>query len=361
MPSAKIKISARQFMLLKLSGILGTIVFVGIRGITGAAGSQGYLAVLAGGAFSFIVLTLSILVGRRFPTQTPFEYSKSIFGKWIGSFLMLVLIVTTLAAGALITRALGDFLITAILPDTPLSANIGLMLVLVCVGAYMGLEALARFNELFAPLVLIAWVTVALFAIPKIDFGWFSPLFDISVGKLASATLVAATLLTDGLIELIFYPFVTDKKIAFKYVTWAVISATAVVLILQIAVIGVYSPSLAISFAFPILQLAQDATLGVFLQRLEAIFLAVWIIGTFIRVAVVFYSASLGMAQTLGVKNHRYFILPLAAGAYYLAFSAGNVPESFNYDAIFLWISIIVQLGTPSLLLIGSLILHKKG
>ena len=86
-----------------------------------------------------------------------------------------------------------------------------------------------------------------------------------------------------------------------------------------------------------------------------------WIIGTFIRVAVVFYSASLGMAQTLGVKNHRYFILPLAAGAYYLAFSAGNVPESFNYDAIFLWISIIVQLGTPSLLLIGSLILHKKG
>lgn len=361
MNKTNIKISARQLMLLKLSGITGTIFFGAVRAITTAAGAHGYLAIVGGGIMSFLVVVLSVSVGRRFPNQTPFQYSKLIYGKWIGGLLSLALIIASLTAGAFILRSLGDFLITAILPETPLSANIGLMLLLVCVGAYMGLEVLARFNEAFTPIVLVSWLIIVALSVSKIDFGWFRPLFDIELGRLGVATLLAGTLLIDALIELMFYPFVRDQRVVLKYCTWSVVIGTAVILALQMAVIGVFSPALASAFTFPLLQLAQDATLGVSLERMEAIFLILWIIGTFIRVSTVFYGASLGLAQTLGLKNHRFFIPPLAIGVFYVAFQPSNVPQSFNYDAIFNQVALVIQIGLVSLLLLGAIIRRKKG
>jgi len=359
-PNVNIRVSARQMMLIKLSGIIGIIFFGGIRTITGQAGAQGYLAILAGGIISYGITIISLMVGRRFPKQTPFIYARSILGHIIGTLLMLVLIFTALMAVSLVIRNLGDFLITAILPNTPLSANILLMLFLVCVGCYLGLETLARFNELFAPIVLIAWIFVIVAAVPKIDLGWLRPLFDISLEGLLSTTLVASTLLVDGMIELMFFPFVADQKSLAKYLGYGIATGTFIVLLLQVSVIGVYSPALARTFAFPVLQLAQDATLGVFLGRIEAIFLVVWVVGTFIRVSVVFYGTSLGMAQTLGVKNHRFFIPPMAAGVFYIAFKAGNVPESFNYDALFSKAALLVQVGIPALLLLGAVLMRKR-
>lgn len=360
-PTVRVRISARQLMFLKLSGIMGTVFFGGIRALTEGAGAHGYLAILGGGILSFAVMILSVIVSRRFPAQTPFQYAKIIYGRWIGGVIISVFILATLAAGALITRSLGDYLITAILPDTPLSANMGLMLFLVCFGAYIGLEALARFNEFFAPIILISWITIVVVAIPKVDLGWFRPILDITPARLAMSTLIAGTLLIDALSELMFYSFVTDKQVIVKYLTWAIIAGTSVVLLLQVTIIGVYSPSLATTFTFPVLQLAQDVTLGVFLERTESVFLAVWIVGTFIRVATVFYGAALGLAQTFGIKNHRFFILPLAVGAFYLAVQAGNVPQSLNYDAIFQRIGLVVQISIPTLLLVGAIIQRKRG
>lgn len=358
--NAKIRISARQMMLFKLSGIIGVIFFGGIRTITGQAGAQGYLAILAGGIISFGVTIISLRIGRRFPKQTPFIYARTIFGRILGTLLMLLLILTALTAVSLVIRNLGDFLITAILPNTPLSANILLMLFLVCVGCYIGLETLARFNELFAPFILLAWIFVIVAAVPKIDLGWFRPLLDINLGGLLPTTVLASALLIDGTIELMFFPFVSDQKLLTKYLGYGIAIGTSIVLLLQVSVIGVYSPALAKTFAFPVLQLAQDATLGIFFGRIEAIFLVIWVVGTFVRVSVIFYGTSLGMAQTLGAKNHRFFIPPMAAGVFYIAFKAGNVPESFNYDALFNRASLLVQVGIPALLLLGAIIRRKR-
>lgn len=347
-------------MLLKLTGITGTIFFGAIRLITNTSGASGYLAIIGGGTLSWIVVFLSTRIAQLYPNHTPFEYAQFIFGKWLGKLVGLSLIAFNFIAASLILRSLGDFLITAILPQTPLSANIGLMLFLICVGSYVGLEAIARFNEGFYPFIFLTWLLVFVAALPKVDLGWFLPLFDIELGRLASAVIFSGTLLIDGLIVLMFYPFVTDKKVVLKYTTWSVLIGTGLVLILQASVIGVFSPSLASTFTFPMLQLAQDATLGRFLERIEALYLAVWIVGTFIRVAVVFYGGCLGLAQTLGVKNHRFFIPLLAVPVFYFSFRAENVPMSFNYDTIFTQYAILVQFGLVIILLIGA-VLRGKG
>ncbi|MDP3487632.1 MAG: endospore germination permease, partial [Bacillota bacterium] len=332
-------------MLFKLTGITGTIFYGAIRLITTIAGPHASLAILGGGVASWLVVFLATRIGQRFPAETPFEYAQVVFGKWLGKLIGLVLILFNLAAASIVLRSLGDFLITAILPQTPLSVNIALMLFLICVGTYIGLEALARFNEGFYPIIFVTWLLIIGFSIVKIDFGWFRPLLNIEIGQLASATIVAGAFLIDGLVVLTFYPFVTDKKVVLKYTTWSVVIGTTLVLLLHAAVVGVFSPNLANTFTYPLLQLAQYISLGVAFERIEALYLVIWVVGTFIKVSVVFYAATLGCAQTLGVKDHRFFVPILAAPVFYFAFQADNVPMSFNYDALFTQYSILVQFG----------------
>jgi len=175
-------------MLLLLTGITGTIFFGAVRLIVTHAGAEGYMAIFGGGLLSLFVVFLSTMLSRRFPRQTPFTYAEFIFGKWLGKLVALAIVLFNLLAGSLILRALGDFLISAILPTTPLSSTILLMLFLIVVGTYLGLETLARFNEGFYPLILLSWVLVFVAILPKVDFGWFRPLFNIQLGQLASAT-----------------------------------------------------------------------------------------------------------------------------------------------------------------------------
>lgn len=109
------------------------------------------MAVFGGGLLSVLVVYLATTLGLRFPRLTPFEYARSIYAKWLGSLLGLSLVAFNLVAGTLVLRSPGDFLITAILPDTPISVTIATMLMLVCGGAWLGIQALARFNEGFYP------------------------------------------------------------------------------------------------------------------------------------------------------------------------------------------------------------------
>ena len=55
---------------------------------------------------------------------------------------------------------------------------------------------------------------------------------------------------------------------------------------LQVAVVGGYSPALAETLKYPVLELARNVTFGLFLERIEAIHLGVWIIGTFVKVGI---------------------------------------------------------------------------
>jgi spore germination protein KB len=355
MPKQKDFITARQLMLLKLSGITGTVFLGVVNLITTLAGAQGFMAVLGGGLLSVLVVYLATALGRRFPRLTPFEYARSIYGKWFGSLFGLSLVAFNVVSGTLVLRSLGDFLITAILPETPISVTIATMLILVCGGAWLGIQALARFNEGLYPMVFLAWVIVAGAGLWRIDPGWLLPLFAAEPLALARASLVSGSLLVNGLVVLMFFNFVEEQSAVLKYSVWAVFAGTLLIGALQVAVVAGYSPALAETLKYPVLELARNVSFGMFLERIEAIYLGVWIIGTFVKVSILFYAAALGLTLVTGAKSYHWFILPLAAASFYLSFQADSVPQSHLWESIFNENAYFYQLGVTALLLAGAL------
>ncbi|MBS3872493.1 MAG: endospore germination permease [Firmicutes bacterium] len=361
MTKATKQISARQLMFLKLTGIIGVLFFGAIRLVTGIAGAQGIMAIAGGAVLSMLILYLAVSVAKMFPDHTPFEYAKLIYGRWLGSLIALSLVVFNLLIGTMVLRDLGDFLISAILPETPLSANIALMLGLVCFGVYLGLESLARFNEGFAPLILLSWLIVIVAGLLRADFGWLRPLLAVEPSQLMLSTLVSGSIIIDGLIVLLFFSFVKDQGSVLKYNTWAIIMATVIMAGAQVAVVTSLSPNLAQTVLYPILELARNTPLGAFLERIEALYLAVWIMGTFIKIAVLFYGSCLGLATTTGVKNYRTFIIPIAALSFYFSFQADNIVQSSLFEAMFHHYAPFYEAGLLLLLLLGGLWVGKTG
>jgi spore germination protein KB len=361
MPKQKDSITARQLMLLKLSGITGTVFLGAVNLITSLAGAQGYMAVLGGGLLSALVVYLASTLGRRFPRLTPFEYARLIYGKWLGSLLGLSLVAFNIISSTLVLRSLGDFLITAILPDTPISVTITTMLILVCGGAWLGIQALARFNEGLYPLGFLAWIVVAGAGLWRIDPGWLLPLFDAEPFALARASVVSGSLLVNGLVVLMFFNFVEEQSAVLKYSVWAVFAGTLLIGALQVAVVAGYSPALAETLKYPVLELARNVSFGLFLERIEALYLGVWIIGTFVKVSILFYAAALGLSLVTGARSYHWFIPPLAAASFYLSFQADSVPQSYLWESMFNEHAYFYQIGIVGVLLAGALLRGKSG
>lgn len=84
-------------------------------------------------------------------------------------------------------------------------------------------------------------------------------------------------------------------------------------MIVDIAVIGIFGVEEAKTLTFPIFSLTQMVSIGDFLERIEIIFLTVWILSLFIRVTIFYYAAALGTAQILRLKDYKPLILPLGA------------------------------------------------
>ncbi len=92
------------------------------------AGNGAWLSLLLatgyGLGFTWLVLTLA----KRFPKQSVAEYAPQVLSPIIGYPLVLLLVATFFLRGAFALRNVAEFFVASVLPETPISA---IMLVMV--------------------------------------------------------------------------------------------------------------------------------------------------------------------------------------------------------------------------------------
>jgi spore germination protein KB len=100
-----------------------------------------------------------------------------------------------------------------------------------------------------------------------------------------------------------------------------------------IVIIGVLGREIEAHY-FPFFAAARVVHIADFLERIDSVFLAVWLFGMFLRVAMLLWSAAVGGAQLFGLRDYRPLVVPLAgiAVSYSLAL-AENFSELRGYFA----------------------------
>lgn len=157
-----------------------------------------------------------------------------------------------------------------------------------------------------------------------------------------------------------FIPYLNKYRQARAAAIKSVLILTVVMLLDIIVCIGVFELQVG-QYVFPIYYLAYYIGVAGFLERVEAVVLALWVTGSTVKVAIWYYCAVLSLTQLFGLKDYKPFVFPigLIIGVFSLGVYSNSI-ETAKYFAVELpYYGFTLEFLIPLVLLIVA-VLRKK-
>lgn len=120
--------------------------------------------------------------------------------------------------------------------------------------------------------------------------------------------------------------------------------------ILTFSVIALLGDDLAKSFTYPFFNIVRVVHVGDFLERIESIHVAIWVLGMFIKIAFYYYLIVLGLSQLFHLKDYKPLILPTGSIIISLSNVLGqNVVETREFYSfeIYTWYTLFLFYSYP--------------
>ncbi|WP_134704867.1 endospore germination permease [Ammoniphilus sp. YIM 78166] len=306
------KIGVRQFTILVVLYTIGDAILILPAITAGEAKQDAWIVAILSIAVGLMVLPLYSAVGRLHPDLTLVQLNEKIFGKWLGIIASLLFLSYCFLYAAVALREIGDFMTTHIMPDTPIEAIHIVFVMIILMATRLGLETIARSAEILFPWVIILLFILIIFLLPEVKVEKVQPVLEEGFKPILRGSL---TFITYPFVELVvlmmIFPFVNQSnKINKSLLIGAGIGGLALAIMITLCLL-VLGPDLTARYQFPSYMLAKKINIGNFLQRIEAILAGIWFITLFFRITFYFYSAVLGLAQTLRLKEYRSLTLPM--------------------------------------------------
>jgi len=358
------KITYKQIILIIMisRGILPITYFPGF--IDPPGNQDVWIAVLLGYPMLLLFSVPLYLLWKRFPDQTIFLYSRTIFGK-AGKLIGILYILFLIHFTAINLSQLSMFLTTSTMPETPL---LFFLISMLFVSAYVvrnGLEVLARLSELIGPIMLIAVTMIVVLVAKEMDFKALLPILEKGFTPVLfeGFVIVPRTVEIIGLAMLL--PFLNDnnQKNVKKIFGLGLILCTYFMLLTSIAIVTTLGVGVGKPLTFPFYSVVRIIVLADFIERIDSIHIAIWILGGIIKVAFYYYLGVLGISQLLNLQDYKPIILPLGTVIVPLSVIVGeNIVELQNFTSykVFTWYSIIFIFLIPCSLLITSIVRKKE-
>ncbi|HPT69259.1 MAG TPA: GerAB/ArcD/ProY family transporter [Syntrophomonas sp.] len=283
-----------------------------------------FFPVLLTGALLIKMYEIIINKSREpFPVMLE-EHLGKIAGRILGSVYIFIFLLTC----AFNLRVFLEFMKMMVLPMTPISVFIGVILLVGYMAIKTGLSGVARFSEFFIPIGLTFTMVLVLISLGgNFNLKNIYPIGYIGYKAYGMGVITATLILGKIMPVLSLAYFLADKKrvtgvmykILFTYVPFLAFSSFAVVVTL-----GTY-PSR--NFVFPSFNMIRLAQVGTFLQNLDIFFVAVLIIGIVGAVTLSWWMACFITQKVFNLRNYRFVAAPtsLIIGIMALIISRNNL------------------------------------
>lgn len=256
------------------------------------------------------------------------EYFELAFGKWIGKGVSLLFLTLPLVLSILLLWNIGDFMITEILPDTPIQAIFIMFIYVVIYGVRKGLEVLARSSEIFFPWIIGLAIIMIVLLIPQFDLKNIFPIYIEGGIKpiLAGTYQMVGFPFLEMVIFLMILPHrnqdgSVNKGFFFGIVTGGII--LAIFTLICILVIGV---EMSMRSTFPIYMLCRKINIGHFLERIEIIIAIIWFLSIYFKLAINFYVLAAGLKKIFSLNSYLPLTYPL--GIFIISLTLITIPNS---------------------------------
>jgi spore germination protein KB len=358
------KINARQASFLMFSFLMGSAILMIPSTVASLAKQDGWISVLVATMFGMGIVLIYTTLGLMFPKQTIIQYSETILGKWAGKIVGLLYIWFYFHLGTLVIRNSSDYVALVALPGTPLIVITGVFLVVIAYAIRGGITTLGRVNEAILPFREAIVILVIILLLKDLKWENLRPVMGDGVIPILKGSIPATSFpFGETILFAMLLPNISNvQKLKKAYLT-AILLGGIFLSISVLLTIFVLGPSIASRLNFPVQSVIQSIDIANFLTNLDAFGMLLWISSNFVKIAVCYYCAVVGIAQWFNLSDYRPIVTPV--GILMLIFSL-TVYNSSTEQAAFastIWpfYAIPFEILFPLLMLIVAKIRRLDG
>ncbi|WP_171692119.1 GerAB/ArcD/ProY family transporter [Paenibacillus germinis] len=307
------QISPRQLMIIVILVSVGTAILIISASVAAESKQDAWMAQLASNGIGVVLTLLYLYIAKKFSKRSIFEINDTVFGNWLGKFITLCLAFLTLIFCSMVVFYVGDFMNTQIMPTTPIQAIHIVFILVIIMGAKLGMVVLLRTAEIFFPWILLLFIFFIFFNTPNMEVNRLLPIGEITPLPVAR-TVIRITSYTFIPLFITIGPLlhkVTSMQRAQKAYLIGVITGGIIMLILVVSSILVLGAGNTAMQVYPSYALAQRINIGNFLQRIEVIMAFLWLVSIYFKLSLYYYTTIKGFAHVLHIRDYKILCFPI--------------------------------------------------
>lgn len=346
------EISSTQLMFLVAGFIQGSTLIITFAFMV--TKHDTWLAVLAGWAISLPFVLVYIAIAQKFPEKNLVQINDLVYGPYLGKLLSAFYIWYFLLTTGQNLRFLGDFILTYIMPETPLVVIL-IMFTFICAWAVRsGIEVIARCSGIFVAISLVIVVFTFVLLLKDMKFTNFLPVLETPLKDFIHATHIVVIIPFGEMYTfLMVIPYLNKIKQARSSVLMGLFIGGATLItvtVRDIAVLGITS-AIMVQPSFEAVRLIDIAKI---LTRLEILVAIVLLVTFFVKTSVFYYATVLGTAQLFNLRSYLHLVLPMGIICIALAIMVADstMEQAYSSSDVWLFYMTPLEILLPSLTLL---------
>ena len=178
------------------------------------------------------------------------------------------------------------------LPHTPKTVILGSLALICAFAARGGVEVIGRLAELITPLLLILFIIMFILLLTDVDLRNLFPILGHGILPTIKASYFSNIWFSEFMFIGFLLPFLVNQQEGKKWAMISVLSVMLTLVSLNIIILLVFGKAME-GFSVPFSTAVQYINIADFFTHLESLVMAFWIMGAFIKMAVLLYILSL--------------------------------------------------------------------
>ncbi|MNI35258.1 Spore germination protein YndE [compost metagenome] len=305
------KISVTQLAFMIFPAILATSI-LSVPGITmHYAGHDMWLSPIWGSLVGLGTICISLGLDRLYPGKTIIQSSLLIAGRLPGKLIGLAYLFYLPHLTGLVIREYGEFIANNALPSTPLFIVMGTMAAVCAINVRLGIEVVGRTSQVFVSLLVVLLCLIFVLLIRELRPAELFPFMENGLLPTIKGAVAPAAWFSEYIVLAFLLPYVNHRKHTARTMLISLGLTTAAMMTTNLFCLFLMG-DLTGTFAFPFMIAARYITIADFLQHIEAIIIAIWIFGIFVKISVFLYIFATSTAEWFGLDDYRPVVVPLA-------------------------------------------------
>ncbi|WP_062107031.1 GerAB/ArcD/ProY family transporter [Bacillus niameyensis] len=278
------------------------------------------------------------------------ELVNHVTGKYIGGIIILCFFLYMFLGTVINGRSYADIVDTMFYPNTPVPVVLFLLLAASFLIANRGLETIGRTAWFLLPAIGFAAVLLLVLTYDRLFWEHLFPIGGPGLKIILKESLTHTSIFGEVLILASFFSFIRSYK-EFRTASLIGITVTCVTMtVYLIFYVVVFDMPSVENLAYLHQQLQRIASVGQVFTHMEAIFLALWLLGSIIHFSIYLYLSAYLLAGVLQLKEFEPLILPLSGFAFFFGLLPENAYQSGSFREFLLTLESSLVVFIPILI-----------